>query len=183
MIRLFVAIPLPDAVREALDELVEKHRGITWVPPSNRHLTLQFIGATPAEDVEKISAALDEIEIAQFFLPVEGVGKFPPRGTPKVLWAGVGRAHPHLFTLQRKVADALLPLGIEPDGRRYVPHITLARCGPRAGEFVRQFLKKHDQFQAPPFRVETFALYRSRTVAGAGAPVYEQISHHLLPPS
>jgi 2'-5' RNA ligase len=178
MPRLFVAIPLPPVVGRALDTLVEEHPGVTWVPPENRHLTLQFLGQAPDEAVSEVIAALEEVRVAPFLLPVEGVGRFPPRGAPRVLWAGVGKGHPHLFALQKKVADQLMTLGFDPDQQSYVPHITLARCKPRAAEFARQFRKKHAEFTGPPFRVKTFTLYRSDP--GDGAPLYTPVLEHQL---
>jgi 2'-5' RNA ligase len=180
MPRLFAAIPLPEVLGDVLDSLVEEHPGVTWVPPKNRHLTLQFLGQVPDDAVPEIAAALREVQIAPFLLPVQGVGRFPPRGAPRVLWAGVGKGHPHLFALQKRVADQLMPLGFDPGGQSYVPHITLARCKPRAAEFARQFRKKHANFTGPPFRVQTFTLYRSDPGNGNATPVYTPVLEQRL---
>ncbi len=160
--RLFVAIELPDYIKEALLKLSETRRkGFHWVPPERLHLTLRFIGDFPGQFQPEIETALEDLSVEPFFLPVQGVGKFPPKGQPHAVWAGLGSGHPHLFQLKKKIEDALFNIGIQPEKRIYHPHITLARVNHAAPETVRQFLKEFSGFEAPPFRVERFALFRS----------------------
>lgn len=169
-IRLFVAIDAPAVVRESLEVLAEPIRNVVWTPPHQYHLTLRFIGEVAATRLAAIERALMPIRVEPFILPVAGVGAFPPGRPPRVLWAGVGAGHPRLHQLRQRVDDTLLACGLSDlDVRVFHPHFTLGRCGPACSAgAVAGFLKKHREFEAPPFRVEAFTLYRS-TLAPGGA--------------
>jgi len=164
--RLFLAIDLPDYVRESLAGLKERLKGFHWSAPGRLHLTLKFLGDVPGQWQERIEAAIDPIEVESFFLPVAGIGRFPEKGKPHAVWAGLGNGHPRLFQLQKKIEDGLFQIGIEPSPRIYRPHLTVARVNQAAPETVRQFLKRHDGFEAAPFRVDAFHLYHSEVLDG-----------------
>ena len=126
--RLFVAIDLPDSTRQLLADLDPDIRGVRWTEPEQMHLTLGFFGDVP-EDIElKLREKLSAIGFGAFFLPVNGVGAFSSKGAPKIIWIGVGKAHPHLFQIHKRVQEAALAVGIEPELRPWHPHITIARC-------------------------------------------------------
>jgi 2'-5' RNA ligase len=171
--RLFLAIPLPDYVKDALASLSEKQLGFHWTAPVNLHLTLKFIGDCTPEGREEIEATLSLITVRQFCIQVGGLGVFPQHGHPGVIWASVLRPHPHLFALHQHLNDALFGLGIEPDKTRYIPHVTLARCREASAESVKQYLKKHPDFETAPFFPEYYCLIRS--VLGAGPPQHDVI--------
>ncbi len=160
--RLFLAIKLPVYVKDSLASLREENlRGFHWVPPERLHLTLKFVGDFPGQLQPDLEAALDPIAVKPFLLPVESVGSFPATGKAHAVWAGLAGGHPRLFQLQKKIEDALFNIGIEPEKRIYHPHITLARVNRAADESVRQFLKRHQDFGAAPFKVDAFHLMRS----------------------
>ncbi|MBC2600690.1 RNA 2',3'-cyclic phosphodiesterase [Puniceicoccus vermicola] len=161
MERLFVAIGLPDYVNQALAALQEPTRGIRWSLPENYHLTLFFLGEVDPLHTPAIRAAIRQIQVHSFILPIGGVGHFPPRGQPSVLWAGIGSGHPHLFQLQHHLTDLLFNLGFDPGDRAWKPHITLARCSGVSPETVRQFEKRHAEFETAPARVDQFSLLSS----------------------
>jgi len=172
MTRLFVAVTMPEVVKQALLAIREDLRGFHWVEAANLHLTLKFIGDVDSELQEEIARVLSQVATEPFILPVETVGAFPSRGRPFVVWAGLGSAHPRLFGLQKEIEDRLFGIGIEPEKHRYVPHITLARCKEASEESVRQFVKRHRDFSAPPFRVEGFRLFSS--ILRQGSSVYTE---------
>ena len=77
-------------------------------------LTMSFLGPVDPAGEECLKASLQKVRVAPFFLPVQGVGLFG--GTwPAVVWAGVGKGHPHLFALHHHIQDAVLHAGLEPD--------------------------------------------------------------------
>jgi len=166
--RLFVAIDLPESTRKILADLDPKIRGVRWIEAAQMHLTLGFFGDVP-EDVDfALGEKLSGIEFAAFFLLIVGIGTFPQKGPPEVIWIGVGKAHPHLFQIHKRVQEAALAVGIEPDLRPWHPHITLARCRDVASQSVRHFMKANADFDAGMIRVEAFCLYSSKlTPAGA----------------
>jgi 2'-5' RNA ligase len=165
-LRLFVALALPPAVADTLATLTEPLRGFAWVAPERLHLTLRFLGDVPARQIDSLVAALSSVRVAPFQLPLEGLGTFPPRGAPQVLWAGVGAGHPRLHQLRQQVDDSVLHCGIAADLRRFTPHITLARCGGTSPAAVRAWLHRHREWVGPAFRVEAFRLYASELRPG-----------------
>src|SRR5215467_8620713 len=113
--RLFIAIDLSDSTRQLLAGLDPHIRGVRWTEPDQMHLTLGFFDEV-REDVElKLREKLNTIEFGAFFLPVNSVGSFSSRGAPKIIWIGVGKAHPHLFQIHKRVQEAALAAGIEPE--------------------------------------------------------------------
>ena len=168
MKRLFVAIDLPDAAKQLLATLDPHLRGVRWTEPEQMHLTLGFFGDTPAETEQTLRERLGAIEWKPFFLPITGVGTFPPKRRPNVIWVGVGSGHPHLFQVHKRVQEAALAAGIEPDLRGFHPHITIARCRDVAFESVQPFLRANADLDAGMIHVEEFHLYSSRlTPAGS----------------
>ena len=165
--RLFVAIDLPESLQKILADLNPNIRGVRWTELGLMHLTLGFFGSV-AEDVEaKFREQLGTIEFRAFFLPIIGLGAFPPKGAPKILWIGVGRGHPHLFQIHKRMQEAALAAGLEPELHPWHPHITLARCREVNASLVRKFLKTNADFEAGSIRVTEFHLYSSKlTPAG-----------------
>ena len=165
--RLFVAIDLPEFAKHFLVDLDPKIRGVRWIDAEQMHLTLGFFGDV-REDVDLVlREKLRAIEFGAFFLPITGVGTFPPKGPPKVIWIGVGRGHPHLFQVHKRVQEAALAAGIEPELRPWHPHITIARCRDVAAQSIRKFLQSNLDLDAGMIRVEAFYLYSSKlTPAG-----------------
>jgi 2'-5' RNA ligase len=165
--RLFLSIDLPDYVKDSLASLKEDEvKGFHWVPRERFHLTLKFIGDIPGQFQKDVEAAIDPIEVHSFLLPIEGLGSFPPIGKAHAVWTGLSSGHPRLFQLHKRIEDALFRIGIEPEKRIYHPHITIARVNHAADESVRQFLKRHSDFGAAPFKVEAFHLMESRVEDG-----------------
>jgi 2'-5' RNA ligase len=160
--RLFVSVALPDAVRADLAGLAAPVRGITWTRPEQLHLTLRFIGEVPGDRIGRVEGLLAAVRVEPFIIPVEGVGSFPPKGPPRVIWAGVGAGHPHLFQLRQRLDDAVLAAGINLDVRFFRPHITLARCADGAGEAASRWLRLNREFSTAAFRVTAFDLCSSR---------------------
>lgn len=165
--RLFVAIDLPDSTRRVLADLDPHIRGVRWTESNQMHLTLGFFGDV-SEDVElRLREKLSVIEFGLFFLPVHGVGSFPAKGAPKVIWIGVGKAHPHLFQIHKRVQEAALAARIEPELRPWHPHVTMARCRDVSAQALRKFLQSNAEFDAGMIRVDSFHLYSSKlTPAG-----------------
>jgi RNA 2',3'-cyclic 3'-phosphodiesterase len=165
--RLFVAIDLPDATRRLLADIDPHIRGVRWTDPAQMHLTLAFFADVAHEVDLALREKLGAIEFGAFFLSVTGVGIFSAKGAPKIIWIGVGKAHPHLFQIHKRVQEAALAAGIEPELRPWHPHITIARCRDVAPQSLRSFLRLNEQFDAGMIRVEAFHLYSS-TLTPAG---------------
>jgi 2'-5' RNA ligase len=165
--RLFVAIDLPEPMRQLLENLDPQIRGVRWIDVAQMHLTLGFYGDVPENIGLAFRERLSMIEFGAFFLPVTGVGTFSAEGAPKIIWIGVGKAHPHLFQIHKRVQDAALAAGLEPELRPWHPHITIARCRDVSRQSLRKFLHANAGLDAGMIHVKNFHLYSSRlTPAG-----------------
>jgi 2'-5' RNA ligase len=160
--RLFLALTPPLPVRDAMAALRTPSRNIRWTSTNQLHITLRFLGETPVEATNVLLQRLSEVHVAPFVLPIEGVGAFPQKGPPRVLWAGVGSGHPRLHQLRQRIDDLLLAIpGIDADLRTFHPHVTVGRCNENAGPAVAAWLRTHREFAGPVFLVEAFDLYAS----------------------
>jgi 2'-5' RNA ligase len=175
MKRLFVSLEPPESVRQSLAELDPHLRGVRWLEPRQMHLTLSFLGSVSAETQETLMEKLRAISWKPFFLPLIGLGTFPSKGWPKIVWIGVGTGHPHLFQLHKRVQEAVLAAGLEPDLRSFHPHVTLARCRDVSPETIRPFLKSHADFDAGLIHVESFQLSSSELTPGGSIYLDELI--------
>ena len=159
--RLFIAIDMPDSVTGLLAGMNPHLPGVRWLPADQIHLTVSFLGNVTAAAEETLREKLAAIRFTAFFTPVVGLGTFPTKGKPNVIWAGLGNGHPQLFHIYKKVQEAALGAGIEPDLRTWHPHITFARCRDVAPHEIRPFLKEHAEFDAGMIRIDSFVLYSS----------------------
>jgi RNA 2',3'-cyclic 3'-phosphodiesterase len=141
--RLFVAVEMNASVEETAREVIDDLRArvarlaprsrITWSAPDRIHVTVRFIGEADEARAQAIRSALGPtIDAPVFDLTVEGVGAFPPKGPPRVVWAGLTDGRDGLLEVERAVSqrlETLVPL----EDRPYAPHLTLARVKEPAG--------------------------------------------------
>lgn len=160
--RLFVSLDFPESIAAALVRLDPHLRGVRWMRAEQMHLTLAFLGKVEPRAEDTLRARLSAIQFHSFFLPLESVGIFPVKGAPKILWLGVGQGHPHLFQLHKKVTDAALGAGVQPDLRPWHPHITLARCEGISAAILRPFLRRHSELDLGLVPINHFALKSSQ---------------------
>ena len=160
MPRLFIAVDMPETIKNNLSLMAFGIPGAKWVAPEQLHLTVRFIGEVDGGLFRDIKEILGEIHFASFSLQLKGVGYFPPRGAPRVLWVGLEKSEP-LQLLRKKIDTALLRVRIEPEGRKFSPHITLARLKNSPVNKIANFLSGNGLFSQEPFQVEDFKLYSS----------------------
>lgn len=162
MPRLFVALPIPDEVADALSALQGGVPDANWVPSENFHITLAFIGEVDGGMARDIDAALATIDGPVLDVELAGVDHFVDGSQPKALYAAVVQQE-RLTRLRERVVNALRGEGVKLDRRRFRPHVTLARFNRRAeiGHHLAQFVASHSLFRAGPFEVEHFRLYSS----------------------
>ena len=177
MIRLFVAIDLPDGVKEGLRAISFGLPGAKWVPADQLHLTLRFIGEVDGGLFREIREALQHVESEGFAMNLKGLGYFPPRQEPRVLWVGMEKSE-LLWQLRKKVDRELVQLGIPPEKRNFSPHITIARLKETPLARLTNFLSGNALFALPEFQVDCFYLYSS--VLTPKGPIHQQeAGYHL----
>ncbi len=190
-LRLFVAVDLPRRVREALGRLAEELRGrhlrdlrdLRWVRPEGIHLTLKFLGDTPAERVPVIEESLAAAvrASAPFRLALGAPGTFGNRRGPRVLWVDVGGEVGRLRELQAAVERQLVEAGFPAEEREFSPHLTLARVRqPPAAGTAERVARALEGVSTPnaEFEVEEVVLMRS-TLQPEGA-VYGRLATFAL---
>ena len=166
-IRAFIAIDLPDEVKEALkrvqEELKKSPVKASWPKVESMHLTVRFIGDIDAGIIEDVTAALEDAAcgVGGFELRTDGLGGFPSLDRPRVLWIGIEES-PELRLLYEKIEKRLEAIGFERDKKGFHPHITICRIqnpadrralGRRAGTVKEK--------TAVAFSVREVILYRS----------------------
>jgi RNA 2',3'-cyclic 3'-phosphodiesterase len=158
--RLFIALELPESCRAVLAALDPKIRGLRWLPPEQLHATMSFLERVTEEQEEKLQEALAIVRVPPFFLPIQSVGTFGG-SKPTVVWAGLGKAHPHLFALHKHIQDAVLQVGLEPDLRPFHAHITLGRLNGVSAATLSPFLRRNAETEFGLWKVTGFGLFSS----------------------
>ena len=158
MPRLFIGLELPNMQAGALAALAEPASGLHWQTPAQLHLTLRFLGELSNAQSCEVQQALSVLCWQALDVQVSGVGYFGSPARPSILWAGVADNAP-LHALRAKL-DLLSVTWLAPDSRRFVPHVTLARCGSGVGH-PGHFLARHRQLELPSWRVSEICLFTS----------------------
>jgi 2'-5' RNA ligase len=171
MPRLFTAIEIPQEVGAALARLRGGLPGARWIDPENYHLTLRFIGDIDDGLARDIAFMLGDVERPPFELRLEGLSSFGGR-KPRAVFAAAGASDP-LHELQAEHERLMQRVGLAPEGRKFSPHVTLARLRDTSARQVADYLGIHGPFRTAPFAVTRFVLYSSRASTGGGPYVVE----------
>jgi RNA 2',3'-cyclic 3'-phosphodiesterase len=177
MERLFVAIPLPAAARERLADIATDLPGARWTPAGQLHLTLHFLGDTPAVAVSPLIDALAAIDSPPLVLSFEGLTTFPSIRTPRVLVARLAPT-PGVISLADTVRRAAADLDLRTEDRPFRPHVTLARLREPDREALLEFAR-HTPL-ALRFTAEEFVLFASR-LTSTGALHQRRATFRLAP--
>ncbi len=171
-LRLFVAIEIPSDVRTAIQQLQANcraglpGRGIRWNDPQHFHLTLRFLGNVESSRVPELTSGLCRACLNFGSLPLQcaGVGMFPERGRPRVVWVGVDDTRKELGRLHAVVADATRGLAAEDVKKHFSGHITLGRCreiGRPESAALRQFVRDFSDRRFGAWEAAEILLMRS----------------------
>ena len=160
MPRLFVAIDIPERIKDDIAATYIALPGARWVDEAHLHLTLRFIGEVPGDVADRIADNLRSVSGPSFSLTMKTVGFFPPRREPRILWAGIAGSD-DLLRLQARIERSLTSIGIDPDGRKFHPHVTVARLNGTPSQKVAQYVTHNSLFATEQFAVSAFHLYSS----------------------
>jgi 2'-5' RNA ligase len=180
VIRSFIAFKIPTGMRDILVSVQEKLRrngvDLRYVRPQGIHLTLKFLGNIREENIPPIFDVMKQVCDGQRSLDVylQGVGAFPSPRNPRVVWVGLEGDLVPLYTMQQQLEQGLIPLGFEPEKRRFQAHLTLGRM--RKSRKPPNITALLDDLHLEPqsrFTLDELILYRSELLPGGA--VYEEM--------
>jgi RNA 2',3'-cyclic 3'-phosphodiesterase len=174
--RLFVGIALPADIRLTLGTLCAGLVGARWISTENMHMTLRFIGDVEPDGATELDAALSDIHAPSFEMQLSEIGHFANKSRLRALWVGVA-SNPALNHLQGKVAAAAMRAGFQPEGRKFTPHVTLARFRAQRVDLT-DYLEANGAFNIAPFPVERITLFESHL--GHGGANYIALKEYAL---
>lgn len=171
MPRLFTGLEIPSDIGQALATLRGGLPGARWIDPGNYHLTLRFIGDVDDMIAHEVASLLGRVKRGAFDLHMEGLTSFGGR-KPRAVVANVSPAQA-LLDVQAEQERLMQRIGLEPEGRKYTPHVTLARLRESSSRDVAEYLAARGFFRTSPFKVSRFVLFSSRASVGGGPYVVE----------
>jgi RNA 2',3'-cyclic 3'-phosphodiesterase len=171
MPRLFTALEIPAEVAQSLAMLRGGLPGARWVEPDNYHLTLRFIGDVDGALARDVASILEGVTRPRFELRLDGLSSFGGR-KPRAVVAAVSQSLA-LYDLQSEHERLMQRIGLPPEGRKYTPHVTLARLRDTSSRQVADYLAVRSPYRSIPFRASRFVLFSSRASVGGGPYVVE----------
>lgn len=172
MPRLFTAIEIPEQAAAYLATLRGGLPGARWIDTQNYHITLRFIGDIDRHTAGEIADALGRVRRAPVTIRIDGLNAFGGN-KPHSVHARVARSS-GLLELQAEHERIMQRIGLRPEGRKFAPHVTLARLRGVRGADVAGYLALRGNFSLPPFEAKRFVLYSSRASVGGGPYVVEE---------
>ena len=167
--RLFVAIDLDDDARRAIASLTKPlgralgQSDCRWTRADQLHLTLAFIGEVDGDLAGKVQASMTPaVDVAPYFLSFSGLGMFPSRGAPRVLWLGSTAGARETIDLQGRIAERLERVGVDLERRPFHPHLTIGRWRESGERDRRTVLNAADTGEVARVFVDHVTLYQSR---------------------
>lgn len=183
--RTFVAVDVPDRLTDRfasiLSDLRRSGAAVRWVDPSGLHFTLKFLGDVDGNDLTAVDDVLRRVasRADETRARIRGVGSFPRKGRPRVVWVGIEPEGDRLHRLQQDVEAAMEELGFSPERRAYHPHVTLGRVkGGRNVGRLQETIDELSDVEVGDIRIREFVLFESRlTPRGAR---YSALSRYRL---
>jgi 2'-5' RNA ligase len=174
-IRLFIAVHLPESVKEALVTTATEmghalpDKTVRWAKPAQMHLTLRFLGDTAVAQLPELQTQLTQLtaQYRPFQLQLTEVGAFPNRKRPRVVWAGLAGDLAVLLTMQAALEDQVVALGWSREKRPFSPHITLGRV-----KDARKAQMLKWDVELPALAVEVGEIYLVQSELRPSGPIY-----------
>lgn len=171
MHRLFLALPVPEAVADAALDLMEDGLPVRWQEEAQLHVTLRFVGEVERPLAEDLAAAVSGLRFEAFDLALAGVGRFARRGGG-ALWAGLAPKEP-LKALAARLERLCQQVGLPPEHRAFHPHLTLARWNGPEPLALGGWLERHGGLAGPRWTADRLILFESHL--GRAGATYEPV--------
>ena len=160
MLRLFAGLAVPWDLAVRMEPLMKGLPGARFVDEDNLHLTLRFIGEVTHDDAEEIAHEISRIDHPLITLACQGLGTFGESHLAHSLWVDL-KPNDSLAALQKKVDGAVVRAGQPREGRKFKPHITIARTRGVHADRLHSYLERHAGFRAPPVTIDHITLFSS----------------------
>ncbi len=168
MIRSFIAIELPDDVKNEIGKISNRLKGeipgVKWVKSANIHLTIRFLGSVTPSKIEEIKNNLPDYltDVFPFELYLKGAGAFPNTKRARVIWMGLGGDMQPLRHLYEKVSRFLMKLGFPSENRLFSPHLTMGRIKNKIPQkIIEKSLNSLVGYKGRNFGVNELVLFKS----------------------
>ena len=171
MPRIFTGLEIPDNVAQLLSMMRGGLPGARWIDPENYHVTLRFIGDVDDQTEREVASLLGRVRRKPFELRFDAISSFGGR-RPRAVIATLAQTAA-LMELQAEHERLMQRVGLEPEGRKYTPHVTLARLRDSSSRQVAEYLTARAHYRSLPFEVSRFVLFSSRSSVGGGPYVVE----------
>jgi len=173
MPRLFTGLKIPQSLATQLTFLQSGLAGVKWIDPEDFHITLRFFGDVENHIAQDITDNLGHLSFEPFTLNLGPLGVFGGK-QPRMIWAGI-EDNAQLTALHKAHEQLAQRLGFKPEGRKFTPHITLARGRGASTQAVSHYLSSHDLIASTPFDIDEFSLYSAKDSTGGGPYISEAI--------
>ena len=171
MPRLFTGLEIPAEIGQTLSNLRGGLPGARWIDPENYHVTLRFIGDIDGVSANEIASMLFRVNRKPFEVKVQGLTSFGGR-KPRAVVATIAPSRP-MIELQAELERMMQRIGLDPEGRKFIPHVTLARLYDASSQDVADYLSVRGYFPSKVFMAERFVLFSSRASTGGGPYIVE----------
>ena len=171
MPRLFTGLEIPPDVCHTLSSLRGGLPGARWIDTENYHVTLRFIGDIDGASAHEIASMLERVDRRPFEVTVRGLSSFGGR-KPRAVVATIVPSRP-LIELQAELERLMQRIGLDPEGRKFIPHVTLARLHDASNQDVADYLSLRGYFPSRVFMADRFVLFSARASTGGGPYVVE----------
>lgn len=166
--RTFIAIELPERIKKKIEEVQAPLRKtdtfVSWVKPTNIHVTLKFLGEVPEEKINEVFSATGKaLEGAKkFTMSLKGMGAFPDFRRPRVIWIGAGSGEKELSYLANRIEEEMEKIGFPKEDRKFSAHFTIGRVkSPKNIEKLMELVKLSD-FQTEEIEVNEVVVMKSQ---------------------
>jgi RNA 2',3'-cyclic 3'-phosphodiesterase len=171
MPRLFTGLEVPEDIGHTLSTLRGGLPGARWIDPENYHVTLRFIGDIDGVAANEVASLLFSVKRKPFEVKLQGLSSFGGK-KPRAVVAAVAPCRP-LMELQAELERLMQRVGLDPEGRKFTPHVTLARLRDASNQDVADYLSVRGYFPSRSFTVDRFVLFSSRASVGGGPYIVE----------
>lgn len=184
MIRLFIALPLPNEVEHELGRLIGLFRpktgAVRWVPAGNIHLTVKFLGDTEEKLVDQIGLAIDEVaaEYQPFAATIDRLGAFPNLRRPNVIWVGASAPVEPAAEIARKIEHRMHELRFPKEKRPFKAHLTLGRV--KQGQSIGELAEYLAAYRLIPIACPLDRLTLFKSTLTPGGAIYDRLHEAML---